>query len=243
MRIYEPPPQPGDDPRWLADPDLGTGPRRRLPRKETRWGINKCSQFFNNKIIILLSSTLRIRNFLFLSSYSPDSGTSSSSSTSGRWTRTRKRRNRQKQIALWLPLSTDNNWKVKKTFQVSAGLKELRNQMVFSFLMINGIWVVSVFLLQENQVRGIVLKCNFVVNSYKIIFLKKLNFSPGPNQHRVALGTQGAECHVSFLPEFFLKAISSISFSLELPLKKYLAFYIMINILNSQIFFISNQSI
>jgi len=35
--------------------------------------------------------------------------------------------------------------------QISRGLKELRNQMVFSFLMINGIWVVTIFLLQANQ--------------------------------------------------------------------------------------------
>eukprot|EP00095_Tigriopus_kingsejongensis_P011454 maker-scaffold271_size230452-snap-gene-0.8 protein:Tk11454 transcript:maker-scaffold271_size230452-snap-gene-0.8-mRNA-1 annotation:"isoform b" len=39
----------------------------------------------------------------------------------------------------------------EKAAQVTAGLKELRNQTVFSFLMINSIWVLTVFLLQQNK--------------------------------------------------------------------------------------------
>ena len=39
----------------------------------------------------------------------------------------------------------------EKEKQVSEGLKELKNQMAFSFLMINCIWVVAIFLLQANK--------------------------------------------------------------------------------------------
>jgi chitin synthase len=38
-----------------------------------------------------------------------------------------------------------------KEKQVAAGLVELKNQMVFSFLMINSIWVITIFLMQENK--------------------------------------------------------------------------------------------
>ena len=39
----------------------------------------------------------------------------------------------------------------EKEKQMGNALKELRNQMVFSFLMINSIWVLTIFLLQENK--------------------------------------------------------------------------------------------
>lgn len=39
----------------------------------------------------------------------------------------------------------------EKEEQIAQGLKELRNQVVFSFLMINSIWVLTVFLLQQNK--------------------------------------------------------------------------------------------
>lgn len=35
--------------------------------------------------------------------------------------------------------------------QVGQGLMDLKNQMAFSFLMINSIWVVTIFLLQANK--------------------------------------------------------------------------------------------
>jgi len=61
----------------------------------------------------------------------------------------------RKEIKFWFemiekylkPLDKDE----EKEKKIAAGLKELRNQMVFSFLMINGIWVVTIFLLQANQ--------------------------------------------------------------------------------------------
>ena len=46
-----------------------------------------------------------------------------------------------------LPLEKD----AEKEKQVAAGLKELRDMCVFSFLMINSIWVLAVFLLQEQK--------------------------------------------------------------------------------------------
>lgn len=39
----------------------------------------------------------------------------------------------------------------EKEKQVGTGLKELRDSVVFSFLMINSIWVLTIFLLQENK--------------------------------------------------------------------------------------------
>jgi len=45
------------------------------------------------------------------------------------------------------PLEKD----AEKEKQIGNALKELRNQMVFSFLMINSIWVLTIFLLQENK--------------------------------------------------------------------------------------------
>ena len=39
----------------------------------------------------------------------------------------------------------------EKEKQVAAGLIELKNQMVFSFLMINSIWVITIYLLQDNK--------------------------------------------------------------------------------------------
>ena len=45
------------------------------------------------------------------------------------------------------PLEKD----AEKEKQMGNALKELRNQMVFSFLMINSIWVLTIFLLQENK--------------------------------------------------------------------------------------------
>jgi chitin synthase len=45
------------------------------------------------------------------------------------------------------PLEKD----AEKEKQIAAGLKELRNAVVFSFLMINSIWVLTIFLLQENK--------------------------------------------------------------------------------------------
>ena len=46
-----------------------------------------------------------------------------------------------------LPLEKD----AEKEKQVAAGLKELRDMCVFSFLMINSIWVLAVFLLQQQK--------------------------------------------------------------------------------------------
>ena len=46
-----------------------------------------------------------------------------------------------------LPLEKD----AEKEKQVATGLKELRDMCVFSFLMINSIWVLAVFLLQEQK--------------------------------------------------------------------------------------------
>ena len=45
-----------------------------------------------------------------------------------------------------------------KEKKMGDALKELRNQMVFSFLMINSIWVLTIFLLQEN--KDLVLGCS-----------------------------------------------------------------------------------
>ena len=45
------------------------------------------------------------------------------------------------------PLEKDK----EKEKLVTLGLKELRNQMVFSFLMINSIWVIMIFLMQDNK--------------------------------------------------------------------------------------------
>ena len=45
------------------------------------------------------------------------------------------------------PLEKD----AEKEKQMGNALKELRNQMVFSFLMINSIWTLTIFLLQENK--------------------------------------------------------------------------------------------
>ena len=45
------------------------------------------------------------------------------------------------------PLEKD----AEKEKQMGLALKELRNQMVFSFLMINSIWCLTIFLLQENK--------------------------------------------------------------------------------------------
>ena len=63
--------------------------------------------------------------------------------------------------------------------QVTQGLKELRNQMVFSFLMINSIWVIMIFLMQDNKdVLGIRWPINPTLTSLtwnlddQIIFLE-----------------------------------------------------------------------
>ncbi len=77
---------------WIQDEDLGHGPRRALPRRETKFWIAMIEKYLK-------------------------------------------------------PLIKDK----EKEEAVGRGLKELRNQMVFSFLMINGLWVVTVFLMQENQ--------------------------------------------------------------------------------------------
>jgi hypothetical protein len=45
------------------------------------------------------------------------------------------------------PLEKD----AEKEKQMGVALMELRNQMVFSFLMINSIWTLTIFLLQENK--------------------------------------------------------------------------------------------
>ena len=45
------------------------------------------------------------------------------------------------------PLDKD----VEKEKRAAQGLLELRNQAVFSFLMLNSIWVVLLFLMQENK--------------------------------------------------------------------------------------------
>lgn len=62
---------------------------------------------------------------------------------------------KEKEVTFWCeliekylkPLEKD----VEKEKQAAAGLKELRNSAVFSFLMINSIWVLTIFLLQENK--------------------------------------------------------------------------------------------
>ena len=45
------------------------------------------------------------------------------------------------------PLNEDKEEKKR----ISEGLKDLRNQMVMSFLILNSIWVVTIFLLQQNK--------------------------------------------------------------------------------------------
>lgn len=62
---------------------------------------------------------------------------------------------KQKEIGFWgeliekylKPLEKDK----EKEQQITNGLKELKNQVAFSFLMINSIWVVTILLLQANK--------------------------------------------------------------------------------------------
>ncbi len=62
------------------------------------------------------------------------------------------------------PLEKD----AEKEKQMGLALKELRNQMVFSFLMINSIWCLTIFLLQEN--KDLVSLIFLLVSNLKIYF-------------------------------------------------------------------------
>ena len=66
------------------------------------------------------------------------------------------------------PLEKDK----EKEKLVTLGLKELRNQMVFSFLMINSIWVIMIFLMQDNKdILGIRYVENVVSNAVGAMYI------------------------------------------------------------------------
>ena len=99
---------------------------------------------------------------------------------------------RQRELRFWnemihkylTPLEKDK----EKEKQAAAGLKELRNQAVFNFLIINSVWVVIMYLLQENKdklyvawpipsegpIITFVEEDNTVILSYKYLQLEPL---------------------------------------------------------------------
>ena len=63
---------------------------------------------------------------------------------------------------------------VEEKKKISEGLKDLRNQMVMSFLILNSIWVVTIFLLQQNK-DTLFIKWPYGPKDLSIEFDRKLN--------------------------------------------------------------------